>query len=150
MIKARFDGGCDPNPGGHAACACLIMDGDKEMYRKSKYLGHDAGNSNNVAEFEGVKLILEWLLLNPQPCLIIGDSAIVIGRLKSKSSAGSKGLCEAVSLECKRLLNQRQSLVRLEWQPRTRNEECDAMCDLEIDEGRRMAWDEQFEFKRPR
>ena len=52
MLIARFDGACDPNPKGHASCACLITRGEEEVYRKARYIGYGDGMTNNVAEFQ--------------------------------------------------------------------------------------------------
>ena len=51
ILIARFDGGCFPNPGGHASCAMLIERDGVEVARESKYLGHGAAMTCNVAEY---------------------------------------------------------------------------------------------------
>lgn len=136
ILRARFDGGCVPNPEGHASCACLIMRGTAEVYRKSVYLDEGPGMTNNVAEYSGLKLILEFLLVHPEPCIIIGDAELVINRMRSSTTSGGTGVCAPLALECKALARKLTSLVDYRWQPRTRNEVCDAMCQAEIDERR--------------
>jgi ribonuclease HI len=152
MLLARFDGGCWPNPGGHASCACLIerttgigiyyTDDAEEVYRKSRYLGYGDHNTNNVAEYEGLKLILEYLITHHEPCLIIGDSRIVINRMIHRNGPGG-GRCAPVAQECLNLVRRLDGLT-FKWQKRTRNEECDAMCTLEIDDAKSAEWHSQF------
>lgn len=137
MLIARFDGACQPiNPGGHAACACLIERDGVEVYRKSEYIGHGDGMTNNVAEYRGLLLILNWF--NSQPnnerIHIIGDSQIVIRRMSGKARKPSTGVCSAVSLECLNAAVLHRFSISYEWQRREHNDECDAMCQLEIDE----------------
>jgi ribonuclease HI len=144
ILRAHFDGGCFPNPGGHASCACLIEFENEEVYRKSVYLGCGDGMTNNVAEYSGLKLILKYLLKNPHDCLIIGDSLTVINRMRSATKDAGSGMCAPVAAECKAI--QRKLGVKLQfiWQSRTRNEECDAMCSLEIEEAQSQEWHRQF------
>lgn len=137
MILARFDGACDPNPGGHASCACLITENETELYRKSEYLGVGRGTSCNVAEYAGLMLILRWLAENrpTKPVKVIGDSMIVIRKMKNHSMRGSTGLCAQVSADCKLAMSFMRDLeISFEWEGRAANEECDAMCELEISE----------------
>lgn len=136
ILRARFDGGCVPNPEGHGSCACLIVRDGVEVYRKSLYLGEGKGMTNNMAEYSGLKLILQYLIAHPEPCLIIGDSSVVINRMRSRTMSGGSGLCAPLALECKALARMITTHVEYLWQPRTRNEECDSMCQAEIDERR--------------
>lgn len=124
---ARFDGGCWPNPGGHASCACVIARGAEEAHRECVYLGSGSAQTNNVAEFSGLLLILKWLKANaPQAeTQIISDSTIVVNRMNSRNLP--KGVCRVKAQECLSLL---AFLPRLSfiWQPREENADCDRMC----------------------
>lgn len=140
MLTARFDGGCVKNPGGHAACACLIHRGQIEVYRESRYLGHGPEQTNNVAEFNGMKAILQWYLAKKteEPMLVIGDSQVVIFRMQGRYSKPAVGLCASVARECIELRNQiPERLIEFRWQRRLYNEDCDAMCNFLIDAGMR-------------
>jgi ribonuclease HI len=137
MLIAKFDGACEPfNPGGHAACAALIERDGVEVHRESQYLGFGAGMTNNVAEFKGLMLILRWFeKLEPkEPMVIIGDSLIVIRRLTGKAKHPPVGVCAPLAQDCVLAAYRWRNLLTYEWQPREANEECDAMCALEIDE----------------
>lgn len=137
MLIARFDGGCEDNPFGHGACACLIERDGIEIHRASRYLGKGKQMTCNVAEFEGLKMIFKWYLdsgLN-EPMNVIGDSQIVIWRMLGKYKKPVTGICAAISNECLELKSWLPfGQVKFEWQGRGNNEECDAMCQLEIDE----------------
>lgn len=139
MLIARFDGGCDPNPKGYTACACFITREGFEVYRKSKYLGKGDGMSCNVAEFEGLKMILKWYLDSGtmEPMTVVGDSQVVIWRMLGKYRKPVIGMCAAISTECLELRSRLPvGRVNFEWQRREHNDECDAMADLEIEEAR--------------
>jgi ribonuclease HI len=136
MLTARFDGGCVKNPGGHAACACVIQHGAAEVYRHSRYLGFGPEQSNNVAEFHGIKAILEWYIAakTKQPILIRGDSQIVIFRMQGRYPKPAAGLCARVARECIELRNQiPENQISFQWQRRAHNDVCDSMCDLLIE-----------------
>ena len=137
MLRARFDGGCVPNPLGFAACACLIEDDGVEVYRKSLYIGRGHGMTNNVAEFRGLMLILEWISVNkPEEIHITGDSQIVINRMNRPRGYGKLpvGVSAQIAMECKHVAWSLKSKVHFHWRRRDENDECDAMCDLEIQE----------------
>lgn len=137
MLIARFDGGCIPNPKGHASSACFITRDGNEVFRQSKYLGFGEGMTNNVAEFEGVKMILQWYMRNgtSEPMRVIGDSQVVIWRMMGKYRKSVTGTCAEVANECLEIKSWLPwGAVTFEWQARMNNDECDAMCDLEIEE----------------
>lgn len=92
-LVCYFDGGCGPNnPGGHAGCGVIVVDGSREIFAKSHYIGHGPEMSNNVAEYGGVCLVLEFLLTaGVKYAVIRGDSNMVIRQLQGKMKA-RKGL----------------------------------------------------------
>lgn len=140
MIIARFDGGCVPNPRGHASCACLIECDGEELYRKSIYLGHGEGQTCNVSEYEGVLLILLWIDANydNRSVTIIGDSQVVVNRLKY-SARPAGGVSAEIANRARREYQRQIGMgrdIRVKWERRGSNDECDAMCDLEIAEAR--------------
>jgi len=56
-VSIFSDGGARGNPG-LAACAFVVFDNSKVLHKESKYLG---STTNNVAEYQGVLLALNWL-----------------------------------------------------------------------------------------
>ena len=139
MLIARFDGACEPkNPGGHGACACVIERDGFEIYRKSEYLGYGPEMTNNVAEYQGLMLILKWYnkriaALAGEHLHIIGDSMIVIRRMTGKSRKPPVGICAPLARDCVLAAQFNRPCLSFEWQGRDNNEECDAMCSLEIE-----------------
>ena len=141
-VFARFDGACDPNPFGHTACACLIEKNGREVFRKAMYLGTGQPLTCNVAEFSGLLMILEWLAANAPNVrtLIVSDSTVVVNRIRKGTLP--HGFCRDTAEKCQQLMN-RLPLVRVEWQRRNHNEECDAMCSHVIAEAKadyRSTW----------
>lgn len=144
MLIARFDGGCWPNPSGHAACACLVTKSDGyEIHRESKYLGSGALMSNNVAEFEGLLLIIRWFNAtvkeHKENITIIGDSRVVINRMKHGQKAvsdggrrffPSSGVCARISFDCLLAASWNRHRMKFQWESRDNNDECDAMCRI--------------------
>lgn len=139
MLTARFDGGCYPNPGGFAASACLVVRGEEEVYRWGKYLGYGSGMTNNVAEFEAMREILRWYLDSgcTEEMKVIGDSQVVIWRMLGKYRKPVQGVCAPIAQSC---LEMKRWLpfgkVSFEWERRCNNEECDAMCNQLMEEGK--------------
>lgn len=134
--RVRFDGGCFPNPLGHASCACLITRGDRTVYQESKYLGFGAGMTNNVAEFAGLLMAIEWLVANAAASAtieVIGDSAIVIRRMQTRTLPS--GVCRGKAAECL-IAVRRLGAVAFRWEGRESNDICDGMCDREIERAR--------------
>lgn len=144
MLTGRMDGGCWRNPGGPGSCACLIKRNETEVYRTARILNSGPGMTNNVAEFEGMKLILEWLLADSstEPAHIISDSQIVINRMTGRSKKPPVGSCAEIANECRLLLYRVRVSGRsmsFEWQRRASNDECDRMCSDKMNQFMRSA-----------
>jgi len=93
--------------------------------------------TNNVAEFEGIKMILGWYLAtkSTDAMTIVGDSQVVIWRMLGKYRKPVAGICAESANDCLQMKSWLPyGKVNFEWQPRLSNDECDAMCDLEISE----------------
>jgi ribonuclease HI len=134
---ARFDGGCFPNPGGHASCAMLIERDGFEIARESRYLGCGAKMTSNVAEYEGLMMVLRWLKAHPAPCTVITDSMIIVRRMNGTARKHPMGVCAAIACEAVALAKTLHPRPEFRWKSRSQNGECDAMCDLEIAEAKR-------------
>ncbi len=134
-LVARFDGGCWPNPNGPAASACLIMRGEEEVYRAVRYLG-SVGTSNNFAEFHGLKMVLGWLqkTKTEEPVLIISDSKFLIAEMGRMTLRYTDKLYAPVMNSCIEMIQSMSNMIIFEWQDRSHNEECDAMCVLAMEE----------------
>lgn len=90
MIKVFSDGGSRGNPG-KAACAFVVYDDDKEIYRKGIFLGN---TTNNVAEYEGLINAAEWLVKNnlTNGVQFILDSELVVKQLNKYYKVKSENI----------------------------------------------------------
>jgi ribonuclease HI len=127
-----FDGGCWPNPGGHATWGIVVKNGAREVVMEAKGLvGSGSLMSNNVAEYVAALRALQAIQDLAAPgwrVLLRGDSQIVIDKLRS--SKVSKGLCQQACLDAQGLFRQLQDdgyLIDLRWMPREENTEADAL-----------------------
>jgi ribonuclease HI len=142
VILARFDGGCWNNPGGPASAACLIEKDGVEIYRNSKLIEAGPGVTNNVAEFEGLMLILEWLHKSrkrrrKEIINIISDSQVVIRRMHSKTLP--HGHCRLIAYQCLKVYSELGLHINFGWQKRGNNRACDEMCTKVLKENSRSA-----------
>jgi len=81
LLKIFSDGGARGNPG-PAACAFIIEKDNKRIYKDAKYLGE---TTNNVAEYSGVQMALEFLtkydLSGVEKITFYLDSELVVKQL---------------------------------------------------------------------
>jgi ribonuclease HI len=125
--KCYFDGACEPsNPGGDMGMGIFITNGEQE-YRLGKSIPANPSNTNNIAEYTALIMILK-LLSNKQGCKIeiFGDSMMVIRQMKgewqAKSGAYKDSYLEAVRL---RDILKKANDVTFDWIPRDKNEIAD-------------------------
>lgn len=128
-VVCYFDGGCGPNnPGGHAGCGALVLDGGRTLYSKSVYIGHGPEMSNNVAEYGGICVVFEFLLsAEIKLATVRGDSKMVIRQLQGKMKA-RRGLYVSHFHRARSLyqkLKDNGAEIKLEWIPREANSQAD-------------------------
>lgn len=127
MLEAWFDGCCEPtNPGGNAAWGAVLLRDGKKIWEDAEYCGFGSKMSNNVAEYSGVAAILERLQKEEEPCLIRGDSKLVIMQLQRKWKING-GLYTPFWQRAKVLYEPIRDRVTFEWVPRDENAICDAL-----------------------
>ena len=131
-----FDGGCGPNnPGGHAGCGAIVTDGQREIFTKSHYVGYGSEMSNNVAEYEGICLVFEYLLKSEATHAIVrGDSQMVIKQLQGRMKA-RKGLYVPHfkrAMDLYRKLQSNGVEIKLEWITREENFRADYLAGQAI------------------
>lgn len=127
-ITAYFDGACWPNPNGHAGAGAVIKRKGVTVHSEGKYLGRSK-TSNNVAEYEGLILVLEYFLANDiKKAKVYGDSMMVIQQITHswKVKRGRGGLY-IPSYDKAIKLADKFTLLEYEWIPREENAEADAM-----------------------
>lgn len=133
MLEAWFDGCCEPmNPGGHAAYGAVLCRDGVKIWEKAGYCGFGRQMSNNVAEYSGVLAVLRQLKYETEPCLIRGDSKLVIYHLVPDPRIGRKwqvngGLYMPIYRNVKPLYDSMKHRVGLEWIPREENAICDVL-----------------------
>jgi len=128
MIKAYFDGVCEPiNPCGYAAYGIYIVN-SQEILKEGVFVGHGKGISNNVAEYSGFIHILKILKkkkLNKKSIIIKGDSKLVIEQMFGYWQI-RKGLYLPFAYKAKKLLENFKKIDG-QWIPREENEICDKL-----------------------
>jgi ribonuclease HI len=127
MITAYFDGLCYPkNPCGVAAYGYLIYRDGALINKGCRAVGEGKGMTNNVAEYEGVKAVAQWVHDNgiDEKVEIRGDSQLVIMQLRGEWKVNSDTSKRYVP-EIKRLLQGKD--VSFVWVPREKNEEADLL-----------------------
>ncbi len=80
-INIHTDGGARGNPG-PAACAFVISQNNRVLHQSNQYLGK---TTNNVAEYKGLLIALEWALgssLDFNSIQINMDSLLVVNQVK--------------------------------------------------------------------
>ncbi len=138
MIKAYFDGCCEPvNPGGTASYGMVILDDGKEIHRASKIFypekGREKETSNNVAEYLGFMNILEWIeekKLQNEAIEICGDSNLVIHQMFGTWRI-KKGFYVPIALKCRKMLSQFPR-IKGHWIRRDENSLADELSKAEL------------------
>jgi ribonuclease HI len=127
LITVYFDGLCYPkNPGGVAAYGYVISRDGELIHEGFRAVGEGRGMTNNVAEYEGLKAALQWIVDNGFDDEIVakGDSQLVIKQMKGDwqiKSATSKKYVP----EIRKLLAGRKAVFS--WVPREDNEWADRL-----------------------
>ena len=85
VLKIFTDGGSRGNPG-PAAAGIIITQGDRELFKGGKYLGIV---TNNIAEYKGVLLALNWLIANKtslrfSEVIIVMDSELIVKQIRGE------------------------------------------------------------------
>ena len=133
-LEIYSDGGARGNPG-PAACAFVVIKNKKVIFEKSKFLGHA---TNNVAEYNGVVLALEWLKQNTKKKIFTSvvfylDSQLVARQLSGKYKVKNENLRKFV-VQIKNLEKEIPANLSYVSIPREDNKLPDKLLNEEIDE----------------
>jgi ribonuclease HI len=136
MIEVFFDGLCDPNPGGVATYGFLVRKGGKKL-KEGWGLACPPRTpqcTNNVAEYTGLIRALEFLCTEKLdgPLRIRGDSDLVVRQVKGEYKVKSP-LLAPLHRRVGELLGAFDD-VAVEWIPRERNSEADALTNRALAE----------------
>ncbi len=133
MIKIFSDGGARGNPG-PAACAFVVFDEEKIIHKENKYLGEV---TNNVAEYSGVLLALNWLKKNlkGEPVNFFLDSELVVKQLNGIYKIRNKILLDLV-IQIKEIEKELGVKINYKNVPREKNKLADKLVNNELDSRR--------------
>ncbi|SRR5258708_623633 len=135
MITIFSDGGSRGNPG-PAASAYVIFEDDKVIQKDAKYLGI---TTNNVAEYNGVLLALNWVIKNKpeEKIKFYLDSELVVRQLTGIYKIKDVNLMK-LATDVKNL--QRINNIEIEWQHvmREKNKIADSLVNEKLDNSSRL------------
>lgn len=131
----HFDGSCWPNPGGQAAYGMTLDKYGVEICTEAGVTGSGPLMSNNVAEFDALRVGLQrYLEQSPEKGDIIhvfGDSNLVVKMMQGDYRPNSSKLYYPYYKEAFKLYSQIEitigAKVDFTWIPRERNTRCDAL-----------------------
>lgn len=127
MLEAWFDAACEPvNPGGHAAYGAILFRHTTKLWEDAGYIGHGPTISNNVGEYAAICAVLHRLQKETEPCLIRGDSKLVIMQLQHKWRVNG-GLYYPYYKRAVELYEPIKNRVTLKWISRDENSICDVL-----------------------
>jgi ribonuclease HI len=133
-IIIHTDGGARGNPG-PAACAFIAIGGGNPLGKGSQFLGN---TTNNVAEYRGVLLALEWLLkfkdFKPSVCTVSFylDSELIVNQLKGVYKVKNETL-KKINLEIEDIVKNNHLKISLFNVPRSQNKEADLLVNKKLD-----------------
>ena len=131
ILTIYSDGGARGNPG-PAACAFVVEENGKTIFKKAKFLGRA---TNNVAEYLGVMEALKWLLENKNTvsCQIVLklDSQLVVRQLTGVYKIKKEHLKDLFI----KIKSMERKLPQLEYLyiPRSQNKLADSLLNKELD-----------------
>lgn len=131
VLNIFTDGGSRNNPG-KAACAYVAYDENKrKVLSQSKYLNIA---TNNVAEYEGVLLALEYLVKNKEITKVnfYLDSILICQQLNGRFKIKDKEL-QKLAIKAFQLINSLSYKPVFNIIPREQNYEADRLVNLELD-----------------
>lgn len=126
VLECFFDGACEKNPGGSLGFGGAIFK-DRQLIKEcSDSKPADERNTNNLAEYCALILILKALLqlgVEDNKIHVFGDSEIVIEQMNRRRKIKG-GLYVDKAKECLQLMSRFPNLT-LSWIPRHQNKYAD-------------------------
>ncbi|EKE13424.1 MAG: ribonuclease HI [uncultured bacterium] len=132
-IIIHTDGGSRGNPG-PAACAFVAELKGKVLEKQSKFLNT---NTNNVAEYEGVLLALNWLLKSKHAfkennVIFFLDSELVVKQLNGVYKIKKPEL-QILNLSIRKIFSELDKKIFFKHIPREQNKVADFLLNEELD-----------------
>ena len=129
MLKVFIDGTVEPmNPGGVGAVGIVVYKENTRILKIGKVIGEGPTMSNNRAEYEALKEVLQWLLdrhLSGERVFVNSDSSLLVNQMQGKWKVNG-GLFLNAYNESKQLAKQFADLS-FHWIQREENEEADLL-----------------------
>jgi len=128
------DGGSRGNPG-PSASAFVASDGQKVIYKDSRFLGNE---TNNYAEYKAVLMAVEWIvsqleILNSKFQILINlDSQLVQRQLTGIYKIKNEKL-KIIADEILRIIKNNNISIHFVWNYREKNHLADALVNEELD-----------------
>jgi len=123
-VEIYFDGACEPvNPGGAMAMGFIVFYDGREVYQACNFVPADPANSNNVSEYLGLKMVLDYIDAHPGlEYTVFGDSKLVINQMQRHWKI-KRGLYVDTAREClKRVYEiENKEVLTVAWVPGSRN-----------------------------
>lgn len=132
-ITIHTDGGARGNPG-PAASAFVVEEGTEILFKGSKYLGTA---TNNVAEYKGVILALEWLVGEQSKGTVFNiifylDSELVVKQINGVYKVKDENL-KILHQQISKVLQSYPSKILFKNIPRSQNKIADGLVNSELD-----------------
>lgn len=134
-IKIHFDGSCQNNPCGQIGYGCAIVDGDEFHSLWDGDKAHSS-NTNNVAEYRGLLLGLNWVknnCSNEDYITIKGDSMLVIKQMTGKWRI-KQGAYKDDAIKAREIVTFLKKVKNIKitftWIPREQNQMADDLSNL--------------------
>lgn len=123
IYNCYFDGCCEPmNPNGTMGFGVYILNEDNQ-FRKSDFIPAEIGNTNNIAEYLALTMLLNTLN-KKEDCIIniYGDSMLVINQMSGDWKI-KNGAYVPYATHTLKLLNElrKRNTIKLQWIPREKN-----------------------------
>ncbi|MCJ7770683.1 ribonuclease HI family protein [Candidatus Bathyarchaeota archaeon] len=129
MLRVFIDGSVEPtNPGGVGAVGIVVYKDGMRILRMGKVVGEGPTMSNNRAEYEALKEVLQWLLdqdLSVESISVNSDSSLLVYQMQGRWKVKG-GIFLTAHNESKQLAKQFRDLS-FHWVPREENEEADLL-----------------------
>ena len=129
MLEVFIDGTVMPvNPGGVGTVGVVVYRDNTLILRMGKIIGKGPTMSNNRAEYEALKAVLQWLLDNDfseENISVNSDSNLLVNQMQGKWKVKG-GLFVSAYNESKQL-TQRFPNLSFKWIKREDNEEADLL-----------------------
>lgn len=132
IVKIHCDGGSRSNPGPAASAFVAYDEDEKIIFQQGKYLGQA---TNNVAEYQGVLLALEWLVEEKNinsPVNFYLDSQLIVNQLNGVFRIKEKTLLD-LAMQVKSLERKLNVKIIFNHVLRAKNKDADLLVNQTLD-----------------